>query len=404
MSFWSVQRILAGTFLLVLQVWQACLAFPHQATLRDELPKADSTRQNYVGDQACRPCHSQKVASYLGTTHHRTSQLPTTESILGSFAEDKNILKTSDPALYFRMESKPDGFYQTAVWGIPPATGSHSEKIDVVIGSGKKGQTYLYWKRDQLFQLPVSYWTTLLTWINSPGYRDGEVNFERSVIPNCLGCHLAYALAIGSPILSNQFKPESLVMGISCERCHGAGRLHVEAKRATKQVNIINPARLSRDGQINVCAQCHGGVRAPLVDPFSYVPGESLDKYFRIDDANPVKTADVHGNQVALLQMSRCYQSSEKMTCSTCHDVHETQQDLEAFSKRCLNCHQAEDCGEFHKSGEKFLGNCLNCHMPVQASNLIISNWNGKKTRAMVRSHWIKIYAGSSQDSAPSPP
>jgi hypothetical protein len=28
----------------------------------------------------------------------------------------------------------------------------------------------LFWKNDQLFQLPVSYWNEL-GWINSPGYR-----------------------------------------------------------------------------------------------------------------------------------------------------------------------------------------------------------------------------------------
>jgi hypothetical protein len=37
--------------------------------------------------------------------------------------------------------------------------------------------------------------------------------------------------------------------------------------------------------------------------------------------------------------------------------------------------------------------------MPVQASNLIISNSNGKQTRAMVRSHWIKIYYDSKKQS-----
>ena len=404
MSSRCVKRMLVGALLLLLQAWQAGPSLAHQVALSGGSSAAVSTRQNYVGDEACRACHSEKVTSYQSTAHHLTSQPPTKESILGSFAEDKNILKTSDPALYFLMESKPDGFYQTAVWGIPPATTSRSEKMDVVIGSGKKGQTYLYWKHGQLFQLPVSYWTDLFTWINSPGYRDGEAHFERGVISNCLGCHLTYALAIGSPVLSNQFKPESLVMGISCERCHGAGRQHVEAMIAKKQIrNIINPARLPRDSQINVCAQCHGGVRAPLTDPFSYVPGESLDKYFRKDYATLVTTADVHGNQVALLQMSRCYQSSANMSCSACHDTHETQRDPAVFSKRCLHCHRAEACGEFPELGEKLMGTCVNCHMPVQASNVIISSLNGKQPRAMVRSHWIKIYAGSKHDSTPSP-
>jgi hypothetical protein len=42
-----------------------------------------------------------------------------------------------------------------------PYTTEHTERFDYVIGSGGKGQTYLYWKGDLLFQLPVSYWTEL---------------------------------------------------------------------------------------------------------------------------------------------------------------------------------------------------------------------------------------------------
>ena len=59
------------------------------------------------------------------------------------------------------MDSKEDGFSQTAVWGTPPNTRSHTERFDLVIGSGGKGQTYLFWEGDQLFQLPVGYSTVL---------------------------------------------------------------------------------------------------------------------------------------------------------------------------------------------------------------------------------------------------
>jgi hypothetical protein len=158
---------------------------------------------------------------------------------------------------------------------------------------------------------------------------------------------------------------------------------------------LTDLAKLARDRQMDVCAQCHGGRRIPRTAAFSYLPGESLDDYYRRDIANPGTTADVHGNQVALLQMSRCYQSSSYLVCSTCHDVHQVQRDAAALSDRCLRCHRPEACGEFHKLKERIRGGCVDCHMPVQASNLIISNSNGKQTRAMVRSHWIRVYADS---------
>jgi len=352
-----------------------------------------SPPRNYAGDEACRSCHLDRVQSYWSTAHHRTSRPPDKESILGSFAEDKNILKTSNPRLFFRMDSRPDGFYQTSIWTLPSSFPSRSERIDVVIGSGRVGQTYLYWKNDRLFQLPVSYWVDLDAWINSPGYRDGVVNFDRPVPPRCLECHLTYAESVAPP---NQYRLESLILGISCERFHGPGLEHAMAKKGKRgDGKIVNPARLVRERQMEVCTQCHGGRRYPQATPFSYVPGEPLDNYYRREEDNPNATIDVHGNQVGLLQMSRCYQSSSQLTCFTCHDVHQPQRDAAAFSHYCLRCHQPSACGEFSKLKEKITSGCIDCHMPVQSSNLIVSNSYGKQTRALVRSHWIKIYPDS---------
>jgi len=39
--------------------------------------------------------------------------------------------------------------------------------MDIVIGSGVRGQSYLYWHGDQLYELPVSYWSDGSRWINS---------------------------------------------------------------------------------------------------------------------------------------------------------------------------------------------------------------------------------------------
>src|SRR5262249_32266378 len=110
-------------------------------------------------------------------------------------------------------------------------------------------------------------------------------------------------------------------------------------------------------------------------------------------------TPDVHGNQVALLQMSRCYLFSQNLSCSTCHDVHQTKRDPVALSERCLQCHRTDSCGEVPKRKETIIGHCVSCHMPVQASKLIISSSLGKQTKATVRSHWIKVYPESRSDS-----
>ncbi len=61
-----------------------------------------------------------------------------------------------------------------------------------MIGSGVRGQSYLYWHGDQLYELPVSYWSDGSRWINSPGYKNGTMNFSRAAIPRCLECHATY--------------------------------------------------------------------------------------------------------------------------------------------------------------------------------------------------------------------
>lgn len=121
-----------------------------------------------VTNDKCLSCH-EDYRKYLRTAHHLTSQPATANSIAGSFAPGKNTLRTSQRELHYRMEARLDGFFQTGVLGTPPDTISVDERFDLVIGSGRKGQTYLYWgKEDQLLQLPVSYWTEVASWVISP--------------------------------------------------------------------------------------------------------------------------------------------------------------------------------------------------------------------------------------------
>lgn len=341
-----------------------------------------------------RSCHGEKVDTYVLAAHHLTSQPADQNSILGEFTEGENILKTSNPELFYRMEANQRGQFQTAVMGIPPDTTSRTERFDLVIGSGGKGQTYLYWKGEELFQLPVTYWTELGQWVNSPGYRDGFPDFSRRVLPRCLDCHASYFESLAPPL--NHYRDTGFELGISCEKCHGVGRDHVARQNSKDPTasaqSIVNPAKLPRDRQIDLCALCHAGIGELAAKPFTYVPGEPLDKYLALPHLDPSANIDVHGSQVELLKRSRCYESSTAMTCSTCHNVHVTQCNLAAFSERCLSCHKVESCGVYRKLGREIASNCIDCHMPKQQTNLIVSDSNGRKVKPKVRNHWIKIY------------
>jgi len=384
----------------------------HELTAQTGVFRADGERSHDTGrspDSACLRCHQDLGTSYLHTSHHRTSQPSSKDSVLGSFREDgSNVLMIADPAkagddpgLYFKMEAKDGGYYQTAVAGWPDQLRRRSERIDIVIGVGTRGQSYLYWHGDQMYELPVSYWSDGRRWINSPGYKNGTMNFARPITPRCLECHASFIQSRSLDPLANHYEKESLVTGISCERCHGAGRDHIALH--TSNVSppitsggeaILNPAKFSRDRQVDLCALCHNGIRAEEKAPaFSFAPGERLDKYLQPNISDAVEHPDVHGNQVGLLQKSRCYLSSPGMSCSTCHDVHAPEHDAAWYSRRCLTCHQVESCGMSKTLGKKIAGGCVDCHMPVESTIALNFDMAGAPVQPTMRNHWIRVPA-----------
>lgn len=362
-------------------------------SLSQSVPSADQPpngRNNYAGDDTCAGCHQERAGSYHRTAHYLTSRLPSKDSILGDFSPARNLLKTKNPNLYFRMEARSDGFFQTAVQGIEPYTSTRSERFGLVVGSGGKGQTFLFWKGELLFQLPISYWREV-GWVNSPGYTDGVAYFDRPVNPRCLECHGTQFESLSPP--PNRYRRTGFILGITCEKCHGPGQRHAQSY-ASKSANvpsaagILDPARFSRQQQMDLCAWCHAGQGLSLVPSFSYLPGEPLEKYVELSQPDPDAVIDVHGSQIELLEKSRCFQSST-MTCLTCHDVHAPEKAPAAFSEYCLGCHKLET----HPAlGQPIAEHCVDCHMPKQQTGLIVFDWQGRKISPEVRNHWIKVY------------
>ena len=389
--------LLLGLFVLLLPV--------HSSSAPDD---SGTGRAGYAGDTACLACHKEQALSYLRTSHHLTSQLANKSSVLGSFTPGSNVLMivdpsrtTAQPGLYFKMEAKNGSYYETAVTGWGKDLLTQSEHIDIVTGSGVRGATYLYWNGDRLYELPVSYWADGHQWINSPGYENGTAKFSRPINPGCLECHATDIKALSPDPLTNRYDRDSFIPGISCEICHGPAADHIARQKsgtaASQGQAILNPAKFSRERQVDLCALCHNGIqREALAPAFSYVPGEPLANYFKPLPPDPSSSAaghpDVHGNQVGLLERSRCYLSSPNMTCSTCHDVHAPERPAASYSAKCLTCHQWQSCGMAKTMGHRIAANCIDCHMPVEPTNVIVSETAGKLVGAKMRNHWIKIY------------
>ena len=351
---------------------------------------------DYVGAQSCAECHAKKFDSFQHTAHHLTSSLPSAESILGSFEPGHNEMSTAVDNLKVLLERRDDKFFQTAVFDDGNTHYTHSESIGIVTGSGKLGQTYLYWSDNHLFQLPASYLTSYGGWRNSPGFQDDEVNFARPISARCLECHATYARA--TPQALNSISPNNMVLGISCEKCHGPGRPHIEHHRqfpddrVAKQ--IVHPGKLSAERQMDICMLCHSGIGDMLLPSFSFRPGMKLSEYLQTQPPQDEFEGSVHSNnQLVRLEKSRCFQESESMTCITCHDPHHHERgQTKLFSKRCQTCHSLEACGKFEEQGESIQKDCISCHMPRRGDPATQLTTAGSLDVPLMIDHKIGIY------------
>ncbi len=302
------------------------------------------------------------------------------------------------------MERKGDSFYQTAYHSGKEYL---SKPFDIVIGSGRKGQSYLYWDNKKLYQLPVSYFTPADCWCKSPGYTADSPVYNRRVPVYCVECHATNARTVvgKSREYGDFFDKRQLIYGIDCERCHGPGAAHIQfhtehpGERAG--VYILNAGRMSRQQKLDACALCHSGSRFPLKPAFSFRVGDTLNAFSeaKYTEAN-VATLDVHGNQYGLLTTSKCFNQSQ-MDCSSCHQVHTNEAgDLKGYSQRCMSCHN----GSLHKActmpptpGLVLGNNCIDCHMPALPSQKIVLQLSnaadtGRDISNLVRTHHIAIY------------
>jgi hypothetical protein len=174
MSGYDKVRRCGGSILLLLAIITLTPATISQIsalppTVRTEAPPPSA----YAGDKVCAQCHRKESEFYALTPHARDSAPATAKSIVGTFSPGHNVLHTANPNLVVNMVAAPDGFYQSAVNLANPQSGL-SQRFDISIGSGRHGQSYLYWSDVLLFEMPASYWTWNHEWVISQGSPRGR--------------------------------------------------------------------------------------------------------------------------------------------------------------------------------------------------------------------------------------
>ena len=381
---------LIGIFLIVVGAFSRCFnSAPHD-------PRGDS----YAGSASCLSCHRSIADSYAHTAHFHAAAIASRHTIKGSFSADSSTFTVND-SMKVVMEMRGGVPYQVFYSG---GHAQRAEPFNIVFGY-RKGQAYLYWKNDQIYQLPISWFSSVNRWTSSPGYPAGKPFFDRPVLQRCFECHTSFVTASTNQD-PNALNKNSLILQIDCERCHGPAAAHVayhtENPGEKKGQFLIAYTNLSRARRIDGCAICHsGGSSIELRSAFAFRPGDSLSHFVVPAPMNPVR-ADVHGDQVGLLAASKCFQMSG-MECTTCHNPHVNDHgDVAAYSKRCQTCHSEANhnlCGLTGSVNTAYLQtNCTTCHMPAQASDIIkvkTAETHGNTAIYMVN-HRIAVYPDES--------
>ena len=373
----------------------------------NEAPAATTTKithEQFAGSATCAGCHKDIYTKHLNTAHFLTSRIATEQSILGSFEPGQNLHAFSSNVAVI-MEKRDSGFFQVEyVNGVQ----KRIARFDVTIGSGTMGQSFLRWHDNQLFQLPITFFSAARQWSNSPGFAN-RPTFNRDITSRCLECHATFAQVISPPAKEpEQFNPDKMIYGVDCEKCHGPGAQHVsfQTNNPSDSIgrHIVNPSKLSRQQNLDLCALCHGGRLQKTTPSFEFTPGQQLSDYFKIDTATPdPQKIDVHGNQYGLLRNSKCFRMSNELTCNTCHNTHENEKTKTVlFSQRCMSCHDVKGnnfCTLKQLPVSTLIKNCIDCHMPQKPSKAIAVFVSGQQsmTAALIRSHYISIYPEESK-------
>jgi hypothetical protein len=366
-------------------------------TNEDSLAKV--SLKEFAGSASCANCHQDIYEKHLHTAHFLTSKPAEEKYIRGSFDPGKNRFYFNR-SVVVAMEKRDSGFYQVEYFREKE---KKTRRFDIVVGSGTMGQSFLNWRKNYLFQLPITYFTAANQWSNSPGFPD-KVVFNRVITSRCLECHTTYAPSISAAGQGPEaFDRNKLILGVDCEKCHGPAvqhiQFHTQNTKASAGKYIINPAKLSRQQNLDLCALCHGGLLQKTKPSFSFSAGDHLSDYFIVDTSAPNPAhIDVHGNQYGLLRASKCYIKSTTLTCNSCHNTHENERGkAKIFSQRCMNCHKEEHgnfCTFKDQVGKAITKNCIDCHMPLKPSRIIAVFLpdSTSPTAALIRSHYISVY------------
>jgi predicted CXXCH cytochrome family protein len=260
------------------------------------------------------------------------------------------------------------------------------QELRYFIGSGKRGRTYLFEQQGYWFESPINWYARQKTWDMAPNYQAAsEAPLTLPVDPGCLHCHASgVAPALGDA--RNHFTAAPFLNGgITCAACHADAAAHVAS---AGKVHLADIDRLDPERRDSVCLSCHLEGQVAVVregrDPEAFAPGDNLFDYevFFVRSSESGSGGRATSQWEALLKSECMKMSGDRLTCTTCHDPHQSPapaERVEFYRQRCLQCHSQPGFAEAHHPEDP---DCTACHMARPPSNDI--------AHEQVTDHWIR--------------
>ena len=315
-------------------------------------------------DAKCADCHQPIYEHYRKTPMAHASGLATEGLLAGEFTHESSgvryKLSLQDGKAWLSYE-RPSAD--------PVRVLSGRQELLYYIGSGKRGRTYLFERDGFWFESPVNWYTKKQLWDMAPSQIGvHEMPLTMLVSPDCLHCH-ASQVQESLPGSRNHYRDQPFLQaGITCASCHGDATAHLAQNGRGP---ILNPAKLDAERRDSICLQCHlegeTAVARLGYSMNSFRPGDRLfDQavYFaraRKSDGSARSTSQWE----ALLSSACKRRSGDRLTCSTCHDPHESPtagQRIAYFRMKCLTCHGSPSFVAKHHPEQQ---DCASCHMPA---------------------------------------
>jgi Cytochrome c554 and c-prime len=307
-----------------------------------------STAQ-YVGSATCARCHQRIADSQAGTAMARTAQRAADSDALRAhgvlsvkIGGHIHEIRTSNAASVYSVSDGKDTITNVLGWAF---------------GAGKVGQTFLLERDGAMYEARASYFDGKRALDVTPGRAlDRPLDLDAAIgrrLPlgearRCFACH-------STALTTRDGSVRDIVPGVTCEACHGPGRVHANAIDEDRvdegRAAIANPATFNAVDAVDFCGACHG-------------------TYWDVTLAGD-KGVKALRSQPFRLQSSRCWgEGDRRITCVACHDPHQPlEREPQSYDGRCLQCHRAVEgnsaTGAHARScSARQRERCSACHMP----------------------------------------